>query len=346
MADRMERFDVTIIGGGPAGLYAAFYGGLRDMSVKLIEAGSELGGRLRSYADKTVWDVGGVPPIRCARLVEQMIRQARTFEPTIVLGQRIAGLERREDGSMTVVSASGERHHTRALILAIGHGVPQPRRLEIEGAQRYEAANLHYAATADPGRLRGKTVLLSCCGSGNVSAVRIEELAALAARVVVVRGRDDLQPSDRSWPTPSVEYRAPFVVERLHGDRNRIEAVTIARVDEKGDFAGERERMEVDEVLVDHGTRSEYGPIVRWGLEKTSWNFDADERLATRLPGVFIAGDAANYPSKLHLIAGAISDAAIAVNSAKRYLDPTAPKSGPMSTSSAKFADRNKALGL
>lgn len=350
MADGMEMFDVTIVGGGPAGLYAAFYGGLRDMRVKLIEASGELGGRLRSYADKTIWDVGGVPPTRCAQLAEQMIRQARIFGPTIVLGQRIAELERREDGTMTVVAASGERHHTRTLILALGHGVPGPRKLELEGAARYEAANLHYAATVDKERLRGKTVLLSCGGGGGrgggsggrAALARIDEWAALAARLIVVRSRDDLPPEGRPWParSPAAEYRVPYVVERLHGDGERIEAATIARVDAEGVLTGARERLAVDELLVDHGTRSEYGPIVRWGLEQTAWNFDADESLATRLPGVFVAGDAANFPSKLHLIAGAIADAALAVNSAKRYLDPAAPRAAPMSTSSPKLAGR------
>ena len=122
--------------------------------------------------------------------------------------------------------------------------------------------------------------------------------------------------------------------------------MTIALLDAEGRLAEERERVAVDEVIVDHGTRSDSGPIVNWGLEKTAWNFDADESMATRLPGIFVAGDAANYPSKLHLIAGAISDAALAVNSAKLFLDPTAPKTAQMSTSSVRFAERNKALGL
>lgn len=44
--------DVTIIGGGPSGLYASFYAGLRDMSVRLIDVQSELGGKMRIYPEK------------------------------------------------------------------------------------------------------------------------------------------------------------------------------------------------------------------------------------------------------------------------------------------------------
>ncbi|MFD2333548.1 NAD(P)/FAD-dependent oxidoreductase [Cohnella sp. GCM10020058] len=347
MTDRLETFDLTIVGGGPAGLYAAFYGGLRDMRVKLIEARAELGGRLLTYADKVVWDVGGVPPIRCGRLIEQMIRQARTFEPAIVLGQRIAQLERSDDGTMIVVSDTGERHRTRSLILALGHGVPGPVRLELDDTARYEAANLHYAQNLNLDLLRGKRVLLSR-GGGSSAAVMLDELAAVAAKVIVVR-RSEGEGGDKRLKrfgagTASLELRVPYAIEQLHGDGASIESVTIRRIGDDIGIGPERERLDVDAVIVDHGTRSEYGPIAAWGLQRSAWNFDADASLATGLPGIYLAGDAAHFPSKLHLIAGAISDAALAVNSAKRYLDPTASKSAPMSTSSAKLAERLGAL--
>ncbi|MBU5909682.1 NAD(P)/FAD-dependent oxidoreductase, partial [Vibrio cholerae O1] len=47
--------DVTINGGGPSGLYASFYAGLRDMSVRLIDVQSELGGKMRIYPEKIIW---------------------------------------------------------------------------------------------------------------------------------------------------------------------------------------------------------------------------------------------------------------------------------------------------
>lgn len=56
-----ELYDVTIIGGGPAGMYAAFYGGMRNMKIKLIEGTGELGGFLHTYSEKTIWDVGAFP---------------------------------------------------------------------------------------------------------------------------------------------------------------------------------------------------------------------------------------------------------------------------------------------
>lgn len=64
--EREELFDITIIGGGPAGLFSAIYSGLREMKTKLIEFQPKLGGRLHVYPEKMIWDIGGLTPIPCA----------------------------------------------------------------------------------------------------------------------------------------------------------------------------------------------------------------------------------------------------------------------------------------
>ena len=58
-----ELFDVTVIGGGPAGLYSAFYSGLREMKTKIIEFQPQLGGKIHVYPEKMIWDIGGQMPI-------------------------------------------------------------------------------------------------------------------------------------------------------------------------------------------------------------------------------------------------------------------------------------------
>ena len=60
--EQQDLFDVTVIGGGPAGLYSTFYSGLREMKVKLIEYQPRLGGKIHVYPEKMIWDVGGLTP--------------------------------------------------------------------------------------------------------------------------------------------------------------------------------------------------------------------------------------------------------------------------------------------
>lgn len=82
-----KMFDITIIGGGPAGLFTAFYAGLRQMSVKIIESLPQLGGQLSAlYPEKYIYDVAGFPKIRAQELVDKLIAQMQMFPQEVCLG--------------------------------------------------------------------------------------------------------------------------------------------------------------------------------------------------------------------------------------------------------------------
>ncbi|MBP1995140.1 NAD(P)/FAD-dependent oxidoreductase [Paenibacillus eucommiae] len=342
MAEPLELYDVTIIGGGPAGMYAAFYSGMRDLKTKLIEAKEELGGRMLIYPEKMIWDVGGFAPIVCEQLIGQLAKQAQIFDPTLVFGQQITGLERREDGTYVLVSESGEKHWTRTIILALGRGILKMAKLDIEGAERYEISNLHYTVQElEP--FRGKRVLIS--GGGNSAVDWANELEPIAESVVVVHRRDQFGGHEKNiiqMKTSSVEVLTPYALTQLHsGDGRTIEKITISHID-----SGEIKQLEVDAVIVNHGLKSDFTGISGWGLDMDDWNVFANGKLETNVPGIFAAGDFVNYTSKVNLIAGAFSDAVLAVNSAKLYMDPEAARMAYVSSHNDKFKEKNRALGV
>src|SRR5699024_5589848 len=117
-----QLFDITIIGGGPAGLYSAFYSGLRNMKTKIIEHQKELGGKVHVYPEKIVWDVGGVPPVPGATLIDQMVEQGLTFQPEVALQTTVDSITREEDGNFLIHTSKGEIHYSKAIILAVGGG--------------------------------------------------------------------------------------------------------------------------------------------------------------------------------------------------------------------------------
>lgn len=340
--ETLELYDITIIGGGPAGMYAAFYSGMRDMKTKVIEAKEELGGKMLLYPEKMIWDVGGVGPIPCRKLIDQLKEQAATFDPTFVFGQHITGCERLADGTYLLISSEGHRHWTRTILVAAGYGILKMAKLEIEGADRYEVTNLHYTVQElEP--FRNKRVLIS--GGGNSAVDWANELAPLTAELTVVHRRDKFGGHEKNVARMhecATRVLTPYAVNALHSANGcDIHKVTLTHME-----AGGSMEIEVDAVIVNHGLTSDFGPLRKWGLDFGEWNLNVSERLATNLPGIFAAGDSANYGSKIRLIAGAFTDAALAVNSAKLYLDPEAPAAAYVSSHNDRFKEKNRQLGV
>ncbi|WP_304459922.1 NAD(P)/FAD-dependent oxidoreductase, partial [Alicyclobacillus sendaiensis] len=84
---------MLIIGGGPTGLFAAFYAGLRNCSCKIIDSLPQLGGQLAMlYPEKYIYDVAGFPKIRARDLVDQLVEQAMTFKPGVHLNESVERL--------------------------------------------------------------------------------------------------------------------------------------------------------------------------------------------------------------------------------------------------------------
>jgi len=342
-----ELYDLTIIGGGPAGLYAAFYSGMRDMKTKIIEANDELGGVLRTFPEKMIWDVGGTTPIRGEELIRRTIEQSQTFQPTIALGQKITNFERLEDGTIRLYTETGEQHHTKTVLLAVGYGIPKPVKLELEGVERFEVNNLFYTVT-QMDYFRNKRVLIS--GGGDTAVDWANELEGIAAEVTIVHRRNQFggheQPVKQMLES-SVRVYTPHTISGLHANAagDAIEYVTISRLDENGEMENEKERIVVDAVIVNHGTRSDWGDLGGWEMDRGEWNkFKVNDRMETSLPGFYCAGDAAGYVAKIGLIATAFSDSIIAVNQAKAYIDPTAKRMASVSSHSDVFYEWNKAL--
>lgn len=139
-----QVYDITIIGGGPVGLFTAFYGGMRQASVKIIESLPQLGGQLAAlYPEKYIYDVAGFPKVRAQELVNNLKEQMAKFNPTVALEQAVEKVEKQDDGIFKLTT-NNEIHYTKTIIITAGNGAFQPRRLELESATQYESKNLHY----------------------------------------------------------------------------------------------------------------------------------------------------------------------------------------------------------
>ncbi|MEC0127646.1 NAD(P)/FAD-dependent oxidoreductase [Paenibacillus pabuli] len=333
-----DIYDVTIIGGGPAGMYAAFYAGMREMKVKVIEGKDQLGGFLHTYSDKTIWDVGGVPPMTCSRLIEWLVQQANTFDPTVVLNCSIERFTPMDNRLFALHTSGGELHYSRTIIIAIGRGIAEIQRLDMEEAHEYERSNLHYTVQSTE-RFKGKHVLIS--GGGNSAVDWTIELAEQAKTVTVVHRQEEFRAMERNVKHMKniTDVRTPYQITQLYGNGERIHQVAITHV-----HTGENILLEVDEIVVSHGYTSHVSDIARCGLEMSEGMIVMSRFAETNIPGIFSAGDCATHESKVRLIAGAFNDAIVAVNSAKQYLNPQAPQMAYVSSHNDLFREKNRQI--
>ncbi|WP_202908619.1 NAD(P)/FAD-dependent oxidoreductase [Halalkalibacillus sediminis] len=310
--------DITIIGAGPVGLFTAFYGGLRQADVQIIENLPHIGGQLSAlYPEKYIYDVAGFPKIRAQELVDNLYEQAKPFNPEIVLNQAVQSIEKIEDNLIKLTTDKDE-FFTKSVIITAGNGAFEPRKLRLEGMEKYEDNNLHYYIT-DLESFRDRNVMI--CGGGDSAVDWALMLEPIAKKVTLVHRRDKFRAHEHSVEqlmNSNVEILTPYVPIEVQGEEN-IEKVILQKMKEE-----ETIEIEIDDMIVNYGFVSSLGPIKDWGLELDKTSIVVNSKMETNIEGVYAAGDICTYPGKVNLIVAGFGEGPTAVNNAKVRIDPEA----------------------
>ncbi len=321
MEKQEDIFDVTIVGGGPVGLFTAFYSGMRELKTKVIEYLPYLGGKVPYfYPEKIIRDVGGVKQASGEAFTKELIEQAMTFDPTIVLEEQVVAMEKRQDGIFQLTSHNGAKHYTRTIILATGFGALKSVKLDLTQAAAFENQSLFYSIHK-LSEYSGKKVLIS--GGGNSAVDWANELEPIAAKVMLVYRKPKftgIESSITQMMDSAVEVLQPYEIVNLQGQAGQLNRVTVKQVE-----TGEMNELEVDACIVNHGFQIDLGPIAAWGMEMKDGMVTVDSSMSTSIPGIFAVGDIAVYPHKLGLIAGGFNEGPIAVNQVKQFITPEEP---------------------
>jgi thioredoxin reductase (NADPH) len=120
---------VLIVGAGPAGLFGAYYAGFRGMSVTLVDSLPEIGGQVSAlYPEKAILDVAGFPVIKGRELVNALIEQASSANPTYLLDRTANALTATDDGVLMGLD-DGSEVHAKVVVITAGIGKFTPRPL-------------------------------------------------------------------------------------------------------------------------------------------------------------------------------------------------------------------------
>ena len=309
--------DIAIVGAGPAGLFAAFYAGLRALNVQVFEALPFTGGQVAAlYPEKTILDVGGFPAIRGAALVDALERQARRFDPVIRLSEPVQDIERTPDGF--VLATPRGRYAARAVIVSVGVGRFAPRPSGEAEVDRWEGHGV-LRTVQDVASFRDTPVLV--VGGGDSALDWAAELADAGAHVTLVHRREQFRGLESSLTRAEqagVRVLRSTVVEALTGtarpERARLRHLPSGRLEE----------VPCTAVVLALGFVADLSAVRAWGLPLDGRGITVAPDSMAAAPGVFAIGDAAAYPGKLKLIATAFAEAALAVSGAVTHLDPHA----------------------
>jgi len=328
--------DFTIIGGGPTGLYAAFYASMRGLSVRIIDSLPELGGQLMAlYPEKYIYDVGGFQKVLAKDLATGLIAQAMQFDPDVLLDEEVRSLER--DGDEWVLGCRGGSYRSKSVLIAGGKGAFEPRTLEVPGYHELLHNGVHYAVK-DPESYRGRSVAI--VGGGDSALDWALILKDLCTDVALVHRRDGFRAHEASvaqmekaCDAGQIRLLTYHEVREIHGN-GTVDGITV--FDNRTD---EDLRLDVDSVLTFLGFKPDLGPIKEWGLELADGGrrIVVDQTMRTSLEGVWAAGDLVDYDGKLDLISTGFAEGAVAANQATRYVNPEARVNPGHSTSNKAF---------
>ncbi len=316
--DPNEVFDITIIGGGPVGLFGAFYAGMRSMTCKIMDSLPDLGGQLAAlYPEKYIYDMPGFPKVLAKDLVREMVTQAMRYSPAICLGEMVLELQHEEDQTITITTQKGT-HRTRTVIIASGAGAFSPKKLVAPGLEEFEERGVHYFVK-DKSHFQGHNLLI--VGGGDSALDWAMNLEDHADKIILIHRRDVFKAHEDSvdWllNRSRVETLLFHEMVRVEGDDHVRRAVIV------DNRTKEEKTLEVDGLLINLGFNTDIGPIRDWGITLDGKDIVVNQYMQTNLPGVYAAGDSTSYPGKLKLIATGVGEICTAVYHAKTVVDPS-----------------------
>lgn len=336
--------DVIIIGGGPAGLFASFYSGLRGMKVRIIDIQDKLGGKMHVYPEKIIWDIGGLAPKPCYEIIQDTVNQGLHFEPKVNLEERVIDIRKIAERHFEIETDKGHIYESKSVIIAIGGGIINPKQLDIKGAERYKLTNLHYVVQSLK-HFKDKDVLIS--GAGNSALDWASDLSGYAKSVTLIYRKSDIKGYEAMrdlLDQLAVEKIPNTHIYQLIGDatQSRIQQVILENMETKEQIA-----RTFDEVIISHGFDRENTLLEQSTTQVdmfSEYSIKGFGNTATSIDGLYACGDIIYHEAKAHLIASAFSDAANAANLAKLYVEPEAAPEGYVSSHNDAFKESNKVV--
>lgn len=313
-------YDISIIGGGPAGMFATYYAGLRNLKVALIESLPKLGGQPETlYAQKHIYDVAALPKISGTNLTDQLTKQLEITSFDKYLSTSVSSIEENKKKNLWELTTYKGTIRSKAIIIAIGNGAFKPRKLTFDYDETLENNNLSYFVN-NIEDFRGKDVIVA--GGGDSAVDWAIDLDKVTNHTSLIHRRNKyraMESSVQKLNDSDVEQLNPYIIKGINYNPNNHEKIDVTLKLIKSD---ELKTITADRLLVNYGFVSDSRILKDWNIDLNGPFIPVSREMETNLPNVFAIGDIVTYPGKLQLIATAFAEGPIAVTKALRNLYP------------------------
>ncbi len=301
-----EKYDVVIIGGGPAGLSAGLYASRAKLSSLLIEKGL-VGGQIAN-AERVENYPGFSEGISGSELGQLMHQQATKYRLKTLLAE-VTGIELQ--GKQKVIKTTGGDFIAKAVIIA---GGSERQKLGVLGEEEFAGKGVSYCAICDAAFFREQPVAV--VGGGDAAITEALHLTRFASRVTVIHRRDQLRAGrilqEKAFSQSKIEFQWDSVVERIEGE-DLVKRIWLRQVK-----TGEESALEVTGVFVSIGLKPNTDYLKDILPLDTTGHIITDEKMETEVPGIFAAGDI-RYNSARQAITAA-GDGATAAIYAEKFI--------------------------
>ena len=300
-----ERYDVVIVGAGPAGLTAAIYASRANLSVLIIEAGVNGGKLSKTYE---IENYPGIKSISGLELANQLTEHGQQFGAKLIAGE-VRFIE--EGEILKVKLADGTIYEAKAVIIATG---TKERTLDLPHADEFTGRGISYCAVCDGFFYRKKQIAI--IGGGNSALEEALYLASLAEKVTIIIRRDvfraDASVIDRVKANDKIEIITKHIPKELCIEDDRICGLKIENVD-----TGEETIVPCKGIFPYIGADPCTDFVDARILDERGYIL-ANPDMSTAIKGIYGAGDC--IKKDLRQVVTACNDGAIAANSIIKYL--------------------------
>jgi thioredoxin reductase (NADPH) len=300
-------YDVIIAGAGPAGMTAAVYTSRANLSTLMLERGIP-GGQMANTEE--VENYPGFDHILGPDLSTKMFEHAKKFGAEYAYGDIKEIIDGKE---YKTVIAGSKQYKTRSIIISTG---AEYKKIGVPGEKELGGRGVSYCAVCDGAFFKQRELVV--IGGGDSAVEEGVYLTRFASKVTIVHRRDELRAQkilqDRAFANEKIDFIWNHTIKQINDKDGKVGSVTLVSTE-----TGEEQVYNADGVFIYIGMVPLSKPFAALGITNEQGYIETNERMETKVPGIFAAGDIRE--KTLRQIVTATGDGSIAAQSAQHYIE-------------------------